>query len=210
MAVAVIVRYPNLSPTIYDDAIASLDLDANPPAGAVLHVAAEAEDGLVVTEIWRTEQTFQAFYDYRLVPALRAHGMESTAPGRGGAAPQSVRGRDGHGRADGRRLPAGDLRGCGALGAPHQSATPRRYAVDAATSDARAMRGGGASPVPLVAFASSVPNDPSNGVERGGDGLVMGSCLDTNESEAKELHWWGHLVREIQGVCHRNRLGRRR
>jgi hypothetical protein len=75
MAVAVIIRYPNLSPTIYDDAIASLDLDANPPAGAVLHVAAEAEGGLVVTEIWRTEQTFQAFYDYRLVPALRTHGM---------------------------------------------------------------------------------------------------------------------------------------
>ena len=69
MAVAVIIRYPDLSPTIYDDAIASLDLDANPPAGAVLHVAAEAEGGLVVTEIWRTEQTFQAFYDYRLVPA---------------------------------------------------------------------------------------------------------------------------------------------
>ena len=77
MAVAVIIRYPNLSPTIYDDAIASLDLDANPPAGAVLHVAAEAEAEMVVTEIWRTEQTFQAFYDYRLVPALRAHGMDS-------------------------------------------------------------------------------------------------------------------------------------
>ena len=28
------------------------------------------------TEIWRTEQTFQAFYDYRLIPALRMHGME--------------------------------------------------------------------------------------------------------------------------------------
>ena len=77
MAVAVIIRYPNLSPRIYDDAIASLDLDANPPAGAVLHVAAEAEEGLVVTEIWRTEQTFQAFYDYRLVPALRTHGMDT-------------------------------------------------------------------------------------------------------------------------------------
>ncbi len=75
MAVAVISRYPNLSPSTYDGAIASLDLDANPPAGAVLHVAAEAEGGLVVTEIWRTEQTFQAFYDFRLMPALRAHGM---------------------------------------------------------------------------------------------------------------------------------------
>ena len=27
----------------------------------------------------------------------------------------------------------------------------------------------------------------------------MGSCLDQNESEAEELHGWGHLVREIRG-----------
>jgi hypothetical protein len=77
MAVAVITRFPGLTPKTYDDAIASLDLDANPPAGAVLHVAAETQGGgFVVTEIWRTEQTFQAFYDYRLIPALRMHGME--------------------------------------------------------------------------------------------------------------------------------------
>ena len=32
---------------------------------------------MIVTEIWRTEQTFRAFYDYRLRPALRAQGVES-------------------------------------------------------------------------------------------------------------------------------------
>ena len=80
MAVAVIARYPTLTPKSYDEAVASLDLDANPPAGAVLHVAAVVEgSGFVVTEIWRTEQTFQAFYDYRLIPALRMHGMEGQA-----------------------------------------------------------------------------------------------------------------------------------
>lgn len=78
MAVAVISRYEDLSPKAYDEIIAALDLDANPPAGAVLHVAAEAERGLVITEIWRTEQTFRAFHDYRFVPALRTHGVEGT------------------------------------------------------------------------------------------------------------------------------------
>ena len=34
MAVAVITRFPGLTPKTYDDAIASLDLDANPPADA--------------------------------------------------------------------------------------------------------------------------------------------------------------------------------
>ena len=58
--------------------------------------------------------------------------------------------------------------GAALSGAPHQfsHAAPIRLR-EAATSDARAMRGRGASPVPLVAFASSVPDDPAHGVERG-------------------------------------------
>jgi hypothetical protein len=86
MAVAVFARYSNLTPSAYDEIIAGLDLDANPPAGAVLHVAGEeGESGIVVCEIWRTEETFRSFYDYRLRPALLMHGVEgeptiSTAP----------------------------------------------------------------------------------------------------------------------------------
>ena len=34
MAVAVIARYPDLTPETYGQVIASLDLDVNPPAGA--------------------------------------------------------------------------------------------------------------------------------------------------------------------------------
>ena len=76
MAVTVFARYPGLTPEVYGEVLASLDLDANPPAGAILHLAGEAEDAIVVTEIWRTEQTFRAFHDFRLVPALQAHGYE--------------------------------------------------------------------------------------------------------------------------------------
>jgi hypothetical protein len=74
MAVVVIAHYPDLSAASYDEVIASLELDANPPAGAILHVAAGAGDGVVITEVWQTEQTFRAFHDYRLRPALRLHG----------------------------------------------------------------------------------------------------------------------------------------
>jgi hypothetical protein len=76
MAVAVFARYSNLTPSKYDEIIAGLDLDANPPAGAVLHVAGEGEGEVVVCEIWRTEETFRSFYDYRLRPALLTHGVE--------------------------------------------------------------------------------------------------------------------------------------
>jgi hypothetical protein len=77
MAVAVFARFPGLKPATYDEVVASLELDANPPAGAVLHVTGQGEGEIVVAEIWRTEQTFRAYYDYRLRPALRAHGVEA-------------------------------------------------------------------------------------------------------------------------------------
>ena len=75
--IAVTARFPDVTPAIYDEVVASLDLDANPPVGAVLHIAAQGEGDVLVTEIWRTEQTFRAYYDYRLRPALRAQGVES-------------------------------------------------------------------------------------------------------------------------------------
>ena len=76
MAVVVVARYPNLTPEKYDEVTSALDLDANPPAGAILHFASESSTEVVVTEIWRTEQTFRAFYDYRLRPALLMHAVE--------------------------------------------------------------------------------------------------------------------------------------
>jgi hypothetical protein len=77
MAVTVVTRYPDLPAATYDQLIASLDLDANPPAGAILHVAGGGEHGFVISEIWQTEETFRAFFDYRLRPALRSHGVTS-------------------------------------------------------------------------------------------------------------------------------------
>jgi hypothetical protein len=75
MAVSVVAHYPELSAETYDEVIASLDLDANPPAGAILHVAGEADGSITTAEIWQTEQTFRAYLDYRLRPALRMHGV---------------------------------------------------------------------------------------------------------------------------------------
>ena len=76
MAVAVSVRFPSLTSAKYDELISALDLDANPPAGLILHIAAEGEGEMVASELWRTEQTFRAFYDYRLRPALLMHAVE--------------------------------------------------------------------------------------------------------------------------------------
>ena len=81
MAVTVFARYPGLSPQLYDEVVATLDLDANPPIGAILHLVGEAQDGLQVTEIWRTEQAFQAFHD-RFLQALQFRGYLRCRPSR--------------------------------------------------------------------------------------------------------------------------------
>jgi hypothetical protein len=77
MAVSVVIRYRDLPAATYDEVIASLDLDVNPPAGAILHVAGGDDDAFVISEIWQTEQTFRAFFDYRFRPALRMHGVHT-------------------------------------------------------------------------------------------------------------------------------------
>ena len=75
MAVSVVAHYPDLDAETYDKVVASLELDANPPVGAILHVAGESDGSITTSEIWQTEQTFRAFLDYRLRPALRLHGV---------------------------------------------------------------------------------------------------------------------------------------
>jgi hypothetical protein len=77
MAVSVVAHYPDLDAETYDKVVASLDMDANPPAGAILHVAGESDGSITISEIWQTEQTFRAFFDYRFRPALRMHGVHS-------------------------------------------------------------------------------------------------------------------------------------
>jgi hypothetical protein len=77
MAVSVVTRFPDLQAATYDEVIASLELDSNPPAGAILHVAGDGDDGFVISEIWQTEQTFRAFFDYRFRPAPRMHGVQT-------------------------------------------------------------------------------------------------------------------------------------
>lgn len=73
MAVTVITRYARLSRARYDQIVASMRLDAEPAAGAVLHVATPAPEGMVVCEVWRTVESYEAYVHHRLRPALHAH-----------------------------------------------------------------------------------------------------------------------------------------
>ena len=68
MAVAMFMRWPGVTSDQYDAIMARLGLDANPPAGGILHVAAVTDEGVEVCDVWQTEQAFRGFFENRFRP----------------------------------------------------------------------------------------------------------------------------------------------
>lgn len=76
MAVTLFMQVPGTSLERYDRTIAGLGLDASPPIGEIVHIAAEAPDGGVdVCDVWQTRETAVSFVETRLKPALRDEGV---------------------------------------------------------------------------------------------------------------------------------------
>jgi hypothetical protein len=71
MAVAMFMHWPGMTADQYDALVARLDLDANPAAGEILHLAALTDEGLEVCDVWQTEQAFQSFLEHRVMPLVQ-------------------------------------------------------------------------------------------------------------------------------------------
>ncbi len=78
MAVALFMRWPGVTSDQYDSVMARLDLDTNPAAGGVLHLAALTDEGLEVCDVWQTEQAFHGFLQHRLLPIASELDIEGT------------------------------------------------------------------------------------------------------------------------------------
>lgn len=76
MAVAVFMHFPGLRREQYDRLLADLRLDANPPMGEILHVAADAPDGINAVDLWQTREAAESFVEQRLRPALTSAGID--------------------------------------------------------------------------------------------------------------------------------------
>jgi len=74
MAVAMFMHWPGITAGQYDAVMARLELDGNPAAGGVLHLAALTDEGLEVCDVWQTEQAFHGYLEHRLLPV--AHELE--------------------------------------------------------------------------------------------------------------------------------------
>jgi hypothetical protein len=77
MAVAMFMHWPGMTPDQYDAVMARLELDSNPAAGGVLHLAAFTDEGLEVCDVWQTEQAFHGFLERRMLPVIRELELES-------------------------------------------------------------------------------------------------------------------------------------
>ena len=76
MAYALFTRVPELDLARYDRMMFELDLDVNPPAGAILHIASEGTGGINVCEIWQTREAAESFVERRLRDAVSAQGVK--------------------------------------------------------------------------------------------------------------------------------------
>jgi hypothetical protein len=75
MAVAMFMHWRGVTPAQYDAVMARLELDANPAAGGVLHLAALTDEGLEVCDVWQTEQAFRGYLEHRLLPVAQELGL---------------------------------------------------------------------------------------------------------------------------------------
>ena len=75
MAFVLFTRVPELDLARYDRMMLELDLDANPPAGAILHIASEAAGSVNVCEVWQTREAAESFVERRLRDADSALGV---------------------------------------------------------------------------------------------------------------------------------------
>ncbi len=75
MAVTLYMRIPELTLDRYDRMMLDLELDANPPAGSILHITSEGVGAVNVFEVWRTAQAAESFIANRLQNALKAAGV---------------------------------------------------------------------------------------------------------------------------------------
>jgi hypothetical protein len=161
---------PGLSPQLYDEVVATLDLDANPPIGAILHLVGEGRTG---------SRSTGDLEDRAGLPGVPTTG--SSRPLQFGAISQ---------------LPAVDVpHNHSTTSLPSEMETDR---ADRAVSLPAHVRRCGRSSERRTAFISPgsasahetrpfafvpfVSNDATHCVERGAKmALVMGSCLDGDE-----------------------------
>ncbi len=78
MAVAFVMRLPGATLEQYDEVIELMGFAHDgtvPMEGAVFHWVAATDDGIVVTDVWESDETFQRFSEEQIGPFTQQVGI---------------------------------------------------------------------------------------------------------------------------------------
>ena len=77
MSTVVLMEWASVKQDQYNQVMRTLDLDKNPPAGGIFHVAGFTAGTLHVLDIWESQQAFERFQKDRLAAAVQKAGIAS-------------------------------------------------------------------------------------------------------------------------------------
>lgn len=76
MAVGIRLKFDGGTQANYDAAHAAIDVEANPPAGLIVHSAGPIDGGWGIIDFWESREAFDAFVKDRLMPSLQGLGEQ--------------------------------------------------------------------------------------------------------------------------------------
>ncbi|MET8134507.1 MULTISPECIES: hypothetical protein [unclassified Streptomyces] len=75
MAMVMSMHWAGVTPEQYDTVRDAVDWEQVPAAGGQMHVAWFDAQGLHVTDVWESQEAFEAFFAERLAPAIQKAGL---------------------------------------------------------------------------------------------------------------------------------------
>jgi hypothetical protein len=75
MSTVMSMEWSGVTQDQYNQVMRNLDLDKNPPAGGIFHVAGFNSGSLRVLDIWDSQQAFEKFQKDRLTAAVQKAGI---------------------------------------------------------------------------------------------------------------------------------------
>ncbi|MCY7413221.1 MAG: hypothetical protein LH471_09360 [Salinibacterium sp.] len=66
----------------YERVVQTMDIDADPPAGLIVHAAGETDGKWQSVDVWESQAAYERFREERLMPAvIKAMGEEAATAG---------------------------------------------------------------------------------------------------------------------------------
>ena len=75
MAIVVFMQWKGVTGEQYDALRTLVNWENEAPEGGIFHVAAIAEDGLRITDLWESVETYERFIENRLMPGVQHLGI---------------------------------------------------------------------------------------------------------------------------------------